>query len=398
MKIKNALAFSLVMAMGLTCFAGCSEGSDSSSKSENNSSAEELSSEESTVDVTTTHQNDEMHPTTANELVKQMKVGWNLGNTMDSSGTKSISDETAWGNPQTTKEMIDFVKQSGFNVLRVPVSWQDHISGDDYQIDSEWMNRVQEIVNYGIDNDMYVILNTHHEDWYIPKSENADAAKEELTAVWSQISERFKGYDEHLIFEGLNEPRLKGDLDEWTGTNDSRKIVSEYANTFVETVRNSGGNNKDRCLMITPYAASSMKENMSSLEIPQNDDKIIVSIHAYLPYSFALDTKGTDKFDESDMSIDNVFKDIDEVFLQKGIPVIIGEFGSVNKDQNTAERVKCVNKYLTTAKQYGVPCIWWDNGARFGDGENFGLLERDPVMPGWYYQDIIDEIMKIVNG
>ena len=150
--------------------------------------------------------------------------------------------------------------------------------------------------------------------------------------------------------------------------------------------------------MITPYAASSMKENMSSLEIPQNDDKIIVSIHAYLPYSFALDTKGTDKFDESDMSIDNVFKDIDEVFLQKGIPVIIGEFGSVNKDQNTAERVKCVNKYLTTAKQYGVPCIWWDNGARFGDGENFGLLERDPVMPGWYYQDIIDEIMKIVNG
>ena len=398
MKIKNALAFSLVMAMGLTCFAGCSEGSDSSSKSENNSSAEELSSEESTVDVTTTHQNDEMHPTTANELVKQMKVGWNLGNTMDSSGTKSISDETAWGNPQTTKEMIDFVKQSGFNVLRVPVSWQDHISGDDYQIDSEWMNRVQEIVNYGIDNDMYVILNTHHEDWYIPKEENAETAKEELAAVWTQIAERFKGYDEHLIFEGLNEPRLKGDLDEWTGTNDSRKIVSEYANTFVETVRNSGGNNKDRCLMITPYAASSMKENMSSLEIPQNDDKIIVSIHAYLPYSFALDTKGTDKFDESDMSIDNVFKDIDEVFLQKGIPVIIGEFGSVNKDQNTAERVKCVNKYLTTAKQYGVPCVWWDNGARFGDGENFGLLERDPVMPGWYYQDIIDEIMKIVNG
>lgn len=397
MRLKKLMALSMALAMGMTCLAGCSDENKSQNDSKDVSSSAETSSEDSSSDVRTTHQADKMNVTSAKDLVKEMKVGWNLGNTLDSTGVKDVSCETAWGNPKTTKEMIDFVKKSGFNVLRVPVSWQDHISGDDYKIDDDWMDRVQEVVNYGIDNDMYVILNTHHEDWYIPKAENEEAAKKELTAVWTQIADRFKGYDEHLIFEGLNEPRLKNESAEWTGTEESRKVVSDLANTFVETVRSTEGNNKDRCLMVTPYAASAMRQNMEALELPKDDDKIIVSIHAYLPYSFALDINGTGTYTD-DSSIDNLFKDIDEVFLQNGTPVIIGEFGSVNKDENVDDRVKCVNKYLTTAKQYGVPCIWWDNGARYGSGENFALLQRDPVMPEWYYQKIVDEIMKVVNS
>ena len=266
---------------------------------------------------------------------------------------------------------------------------------ENYTVDEAWMNRVQEIVDYGIDNGMFVILNTHHEEWYMPKKDRADKDIEQLKALWKQICDRFQGYDEHLIFEGVNEPRLRGEGNEWIGDAESREVVNQYAKAFVETVRASGGNNPNRCIMVTPYAASSTKQNMEALEVPQGDDKIIVSIHAYLPYSFALDTAGTDQYTSIDSSITTLFTDIDEVFLSKGIPVIIGEFGSVNK-ANTEARVQCVKDYLSTAKQYGVPCCWWDNGTRIGNGENFGLLNRSEG--GWYFPEIIDAIMETVNS
>ena len=204
-------------------------------------------------------------------------------------------------------------------------------------------------------------------------------------------------YIEHgkKFFEGVNEPRLRGEGNEWIGDAESREVVNQYAKAFVETVRASGGNNPNRCIMVTPYAASSTKQNMEALEVPQGDDKIIVSIHAYLPYSFALDTAGTDQYTSIDSSITTLFTDINEVFLSKGIPVIIGEFGSVNK-ANTEARVQCVKDYLSTAKQYGVPCCWWDNGTRIGNGENFGLLNRSEG--GWYFPEIIDAIMETVNS
>ena len=290
--------------------------------------------------------------------------------------------------------MIDQVKDAGFNVFRLPVSWGTHMD-ENYTVDEAWMNRVQEIVDYGIDNGMFVILNTHHEEWYMPKKDRCDKDIEQLKALWKQICDRFQGYDEHLIFEGVNEPRLRGEGNEWIGDSESREVVNQYAKAFVETVRASGGNNPNRCIMVTPYAASSTKQNMEALEVPQGDDKIIVSIHAYLPYSFALDTAGTDQYTSIDSSITTLFTDINEVFLSKGIPVIIGEFGSVNK-ANTEARVQCVKDYLSTAKQYGVPCCWWDNGTRIGNGENFGLLNRSEG--GWYFPEIVDAIKETVNS
>lgn len=386
MKFRKILAASLALAMGLSVMTACGDKSESSSKSEDSSSAEGGS--------TATHTNDEMTVTSAKDLVAQMKIGWNLGNTMDATGGSGLDAETSWGNVETTKAMIDEVKAAGFNVFRLPVSWGTHMD-ENYTVDEDWMNRVQEIVNYGIDNDMFVILNTHHEEWYMPKAEDADQDIEQLKALWTQICDRFQGYDERLIFEGVNEPRLRGEGAEWVGDASSREIVNRYAKAFVETVRSSGGNNPNRCIMITPYAASSSKQNMQALEVPQDDDKIIVSIHAYLPYSFALDTKGTDVYgDDIDSSITTLFTDIDEVFLSKEIPVIIGEFGSVNKD-NIDARIRCAKDYLSTAKQYGVPCIWWDNGTRIGNGENFGLMNRSEG--GWYFPELIDAMMEIVG-
>lgn len=399
MKIKNIkkmFAATLALTMGMSMLTACGSNSENESSADSaaSSGTSSAGSEESGSDVSKTHTNDPMTVTSAKDLVAQMKVGWDLGNTMDATGGSGIDAETSWGNITTTKMMIDAVKNAGFNVFRLPVSWGTHLD-ENYNVDPAWMDRVQEIVNYGIDNDMFVILNTHHEEWYMPVESDVDEDLKELEALWTQIAERFKGYNEKLIFEGVNEPRLRGDGAEWTGTTESREIVNKYAKTFVETVRATGGNNADRCLMVTPYAASSSATNMQALEIPEDSDKIIVSIHAYLPYSFALDTAGTDVYDPNDKSIPDLFENIKYYFLDNDIPVIIGEFGSVNK-MNDEDRIKCVTDYLTTAKEYGVPCIWWDNGTRVGDGENFGLLDRTDCT--WYFPGIMEAIQNVVNS
>ena len=126
--------------------------------------------------------------------------------------------------------------------------------------------------------------------------------------------------------------------------------------------------------MIPGYAANSTV-GIKHLQIPEDDNRIIVSVHAYVPYSFALDTKGTDKWNNNTKDIDTLMNDLKTLFTDKGIPVIIGEFGAVNKD-NESERAEWVSYYINAAKEIGVPCIWWDNGAVKGDGENFGMIDR----------------------
>lgn len=404
MTLRKILAAAVSMSLCMGILAGCGDSSlssssadDTSSQTSDSGSGEQKKEKDDTVKP--------FKDTTAWELVKDMKVGWNLGNTLDATNANDVTAETSWGNPVTTKLMIDAVKDAGFNVVRIPVSWGTHMS-DDYTVDSAWMDRVREVVDYGIDNDMYVILNTHHEEWYFPKEEDKEQDKEQLKALWGQIADEFKGYDEHLIFEGLNEPRLRGTAQEWTGgTPASREIVNEYEQVFYDTVRASGGNNDKRCLMITPYAASSDYNVMRDLKLPnENDKNLIISVHAYLPYSFALDTKGTDKFNAATDGgvIDSLFTNLKTLFLSKEIPVIVGEFGSVNKNFNVQDRVDCVTYYLEAAKAAGVPCIWWDNNAFFGDGENFGLLMRSSVVNEdfsnvWDPKEIIEAIQGVYN-
>lgn len=340
------------------------------------------------------------------ELVKEMGVGWNLGNTLDATA-KGLEAETTWQGDITTKEMVDLLKNSGFNVLRLPVTWEGHMDADS-KIDKEWMDRVEEIVNYGLDNDMFVILNIHHEEWHFPSYENAEAAKEKLAKVWTQIAERFKNYDEHLIFEGLNEPRKKGTAVEWTGGDkEGWDVVNQFNQVFVDTVRNTGGNNLKRHLMVPSYAASSSSNAMKAFVMPtyngQKDDKIIVSVHAYTPYSFALDMKGTHDWSVDNPNdtkpIDQVFNDIQMYYQYEGYAVIIGEWGTENKidmdasTDNLEARVAHAEYYVSKAKEYGVPCIWWDNNHYFSatnNGETFGIMNR--VEPSWRFPELVEKI------
>lgn len=313
------------------------------------------------------------------EFVKNIKIGWNLGNTLDCTGSwinNDLDHETAWGNPKTTEEMIKAVKKAGFNAVRIPTSWGEHLDSDN-NINKVWLDRVQTVVDYAYKNDMYVILNTHHEGWWFVPSKDSKETSDRFTKIWEQIAERFKNYDEHLIFEGLNEPRTEGSEKQWSGgTAEERKVLNKYNKLFVETVRKSGGNNKLRYLMVTPYAAGSDGAAISDLEVP-DDSRVIVSVHAYIPYSMALDTNSkTSVFADNDKQvIDSMFKRLNDKFISKGIPVIVGEFGSVNK-KNDDERAKLAKYYVAAAKKAGVPCFWWDNGSDSSSGEAFLLLNR----------------------
>lgn len=331
------------------------------------------------------------------ELVKEMNIGWNLGNTLDATGGFMLSSEINWGNPKTKKEMIDMVKEAGFNVIRLPITWQNHMGpAPEYVLHSNWMDRVQEVVDYAIDNDMYVIINLHHEEWHFPSYDNLETAKTQLLAVWSQIAERFKDYDEHLIFESMNEPRMVGTTLEWSGGNaEAHDVINQLNAAFVDLMRNkTTGNNPYRHLMLPTYAASSGSNVLSNFLVPE-DDKVIVSIHAYTPYNFALNKSGTSAFDSTNTAdtkdIQSLFESLDTYFIQKGIPVIIGEFGAMNKE-NLEARVDWAQYYVKTATSYGIPCIWWDNGVFTGDGENFGLLDRRELT--WAYPEIVDALMK----
>lgn len=328
------------------------------------------------------------------EIVKDMKIGWNLGNTFDCYGVDwDVPDneyETAWGNPMTTKSMIDMVKSAGFNAVRIPVSWADHMNGD--TIDEAWLSRVNEVVDYVINNGMYAIINVHHDDytWLNPTKADESKVKARLVKIWEQLSTRFKNYDEHLLFEGMNEPRVIGGQDEWTcGTEEEREVINNLFAAFVETVRKSGGNNSSRTLIITGHAAAMDETAIKAIKIP-NDDHIAVSIHAYSPWSFAGDDNGTSTFSDSDKSeLDKNFDLIKSTFIDKGIPAIIGEFGSVNKN-NEGDRVKHMEYYVKAAKQRGITCFVWDNGIK--DGEStFGLLDRKNG--SWYFKSIIDAAM-----
>ena len=338
------------------------------------------------------------------ELVKEMKIGWNLGNTFDATIGNPKGDETprnwetAWGNPATTKIMIDRVAAEGFNVFRLPVTWEGKF-GDapDYKINEDWLARVQEVADWALDNDMYVIINMHHEEWNMPDKDHADSAEEITRALWGQIAEHFADYDEHLIFEAMNEPRLKGTPMEWTGGNEeARSIINRWNKAFVETVRSSGGNNDKRHLMIPGYAASSSKNVLKSIEVP-DDDKVIVSVHAYLPYTFALaePENATDEWSADNPAdtrdIEILMLTLKDLFLDKGHAVIIGEFGMRNRFNNDA-RAACAGYYVSKAHEYGIPCVWWDNNA-FVSGEAFGLFDRTTFE--WRYPGIMSAMMGV---
>ncbi|MBQ9642526.1 MAG: glycoside hydrolase family 5 protein [Lachnospiraceae bacterium] len=341
----------------------------------------------------------EMRDLTPAELIAEMNTGWNLGNSLDAYDGTGLDTETSWGNPATTKEMIDTISGRGFNVIRIPVTWGPHMgAAPDYTVDEEWMNRVQEVVDYAIDDGMFVILDSHHEEaWRILDDAHIEAVSAQHIALWTQIAERFKDYGDHLIFDGLNEPRVKDGPNEWNGgTSEGRACLTRLNQEFVDTVRATGGNNEKRLLLITSFASSAVIQTIGSLKIPE-DDHIAVSIHAYTPYGFTYKVDADWALSEWDGShnyeIDKVISDLKRIFLDKGIPVLITEYGAQNKDGNDEDVARWVTHYLEEAKENGIVCVWWDNGCYTDGNEQFAIFNRHDCT--WYSEPVVDAIMAV---
>ena len=339
-----------------------------------------------------------MRDISALEFTKEMRLGWNLGNTLDAFGTAGLSSETCWGNPKTTKAMIDKVKETGFNTVRIPVTWTGHIgAAPDYTIDEAWLNRVEEIVNYVLDNDMYAIINLHHEehDWLIPTYANQNKATAQIKKLWEQIGTRFKDYSDYLIFEAMNEPRVIGSSSEWSGgTPENRAVINSLNLAAVNTIRATGGNNNKRFIMIPTHAATGMTDAINDLTIPNNDSRIIVSIHSYSPYLFCMVetsnfTWGTNN---DKASLSSEFDALYNKFIRNGRAVVIGEFATIDKN-NLSSRVTHAEYYVQEAKKRGIPVIWWDNGY-YGPGksDSYAILNRNALT--WYYPELVQALVK----
>lgn len=352
----------------------------------------------------------ELPESEALDFVQNLRIGWNLGNTFDAHidgyFANEMDMESCWTGVKTSEEVIDAVHKAGFNTLRLPVSWHNHVDKD-FNISKPWLDRVQEVADWAIQRGMYVILNIHHDvypEYMYPSEEHYLTAEKYVTTIWQQLAERFAAYDQHLIFESMNEPRLKGtDVEWWFDGKDPRALASaECINrlnqAFVNTVRAAGGENANRYLMVPGYCASPAFACADYFRLPEDtaEHKLIVSAHAYTPYAFTLDEKGTSKFNYAGAGdtreIATFMNDLYKKFVKNGIPVVIGEFGARDKGGNLQARVDFAAFYVASASARGIPCVWWDNHAFSGNGELFGIINRHNAQ--WVYPEIVEALQR----
>lgn len=336
-----------------------------------------------------------------NEITLDMGLGWNLGNQLEALSGNTPS-ETAWGNPVITETLIKSVKNAGFDTVRIPVSYFSKIgSAPSYTIDSAWLDRVEQVVKMVIDNGMYAIINIHGDAYYTISGSwlrcadsNQDEIKDKLEKVWTQIATRFKDYDEHLIFESMNEVF---DGSYGNPKTEAYNNINDYNQIFVNAVRSTGGNNTRRWLLIPGWNTNINHTTSSAFKIPQDSlctassNRIMISVHFYDPYNFTLDENSStcktqwgdykvenyDNWGQQDW-VDSQMKLLNTKFVSQGYPVIIGEMGAQDKSHVDPENVK-YRKYwceyvVKAASLQGCVPVYWDNG--YSGKNGFALFNR----------------------
>ena len=324
------------------------------------------------------------------DFTADMKTGWNIGNSLDAEGP----DETFWGNPRITKAMIDAVAARGFKTLRIPVTWRFHQGpAPDYTVEEEWLDRVEEVVNYARANNMYAIVNVHHDDtWIIPTAERTAEVSDRLAKLWTQIANRFRKYSDYVIFETLNEPRHEDTPNEWNGgTAEGRAAVNAYHQAGLDAIRATGGNNLLRQIMISTYAASTLPVAMDGLIIPNDDPRTLISLHSYFPFPFTLE--GTDQTwgttdDKTQLTME--MNRIKAKFTDNGKAVVLGEWSSGNQD-NIEDRLEHAAFYAEAAAERGFASVWWDNGNSGISNDGLGIFDRNNLT--WPFGNIADAII-----
>lgn len=344
--------------------------------------------------------NGAMRDMTTMEIVEDMGIGINLGNTFESCGDwiKQWGDgtpnsyETAWGSPTITQEMIQGYADEGFGALRVPVAWSNLMNDDGtYTINADYMARVHQVIDWALDTDMYVIVNQHWDGgWMGDLPNDHDNVMKKYTTIWSQICDEFADYGDKLIFESQNEDLGWNDIwNQWTNNGDkalSYGYVNEVNQAFVDLVRSSGGNNAKRHLLISGYYTAIDLTCDSMFVMPDDPaGRCAVSVHYYSPSTFAILEEDADWGKSaytwgSDAEYAQLSKEIDMLvpaFVEKGIPVIIGEFGCPTRNKEP----ESVRRYLSAVceealKREGICPMLWDTTGLHYDRGTCQLIDR----------------------
>ncbi|MCM1266956.1 MAG: glycoside hydrolase family 5 protein [Bacteroidales bacterium] len=326
----------------------------------------------------------------AADAVRNMRIGWNLGNTLDATGDwipKSAHGniakfETAWGNPVTPPTLMPKLKTLGFGAVRIPITWNYHFD-EEGNIDAVWMARVKELVDQAIAADLYCIINIHHDTgsdgWLRASKANYEKNQAVFARLWEQIATEFKDYPDTLVFEGFNE--MLDENSEWNDPGpEAVEVINLYNQLFVDTVRSTGKNNETRNLICCTYAAATGHSVIDGFQLPKDSAQghLIAETHFYAPYEFITDEGVTwttplkEYTDYVEQQIDEVFLRLEQRFTDQNVPLIIGEFATIDKD-NTEERVKWYTHVIEKAKELNAPCFIWDNG----NGFNMGHIDRE---------------------
>nr|AFJ44731.1 beta(1,4)-glucan glucanohydrolase [uncultured bacterium] len=356
-------------------------------------------------------------PLSSVEAAHTLATGWNLGNTFDAfgNGKMGLESETCWGMPKTTKDMISSIKKAGFSTIRIPVSWHNHVDSNNI-IDEKWMARVKEVVDWSLDEGLYVIINIHHDNLTEKEAKSGlpgfcvsedstliEKSLSYLTTIWSQVAEKFKNYDTRLVFEIINEPRRIGEPEEWFFANppDAKKwntYVTQYEQACLDVIRKTGSENAQRFIMCPEYVASPHYLDYYTLPKDSAKDKLLLSTHAYDPYQFCMDKGSNNKFTpQVEGSIDYLFNMLNQKYTSKGIGVVMGETSASDK-KNLEDRVKWIKCYYSKASAAKVAVILWDNnvtvktGGDINSGECHGYFNRGNL--SWYFPEINAAIKK----
>ena len=367
---------------------------------------------------------------TAATAVKNMGVGWNLGNTLESNSgdinnmwietnpnRTPSTYENAWGQTDATRALIHMFKEAGFNAIRVPVTWYPHmgnfnatITGNhwdksrwlestDYQVDNVWMARVKEVVSYVIDEGMYCILNVHHDTgtsttaWLRADEGVYASVRDRYISLWNQIASEFESYGERLLFESFNE--MLDATNTWNYVSAAADaVINKYNADFVATVRATGGNNAKRNLVLNTYAASPDERVLKDFKLPEDNEQghLIAQVHSYAPYRFAFNSEWTQTtFDDAcDKEVRGIIDGLNKNLVSKGIPCILGEYGSdaTNPGRAETELAKQAACYVSQATLYNIACFYWMG---LSDGK------EDRAAPRWTKPTLRDAILKAYN-
>lgn len=353
--------------------------------------------------------------TPATALVERMGAGWNLGNALEAIDSRKVGIviepdhpdpvgyyETLWNNPPTTGELIKTVADAGFKSVRVPVTYADHMD-ENYQISEDWLNRVEVVVNYVLDNNMLCIINLHHDvgsgawPWLNANLETIELDEQHLRTVWLQIATHFQDYGDDLIFEGFNE--ILDVDDQWSDADATAyEAVNRLNQTFVDTVRSlPDSNNQNRFLVVNTYAASVEAAAVENFVVPQDavEGHLIVGVHCYNPMEFTWPqeqvtwTVARSNWDSTkdSQALEKIMQRLWDQFSAQGVPVIISEYGAWNKE-NPQDRATYAADFVRTAYDFGYACFWWDRGE---NDSTTALLNREKN--DWYHKEIVEAMI-----